>query len=180
MPKAKKEKILKSKTLFKGRETNLRCDTVQLASGKPFEQDIVERPNEVLVIPQISENEIILVKQFRRGAREILLELPGGKIRGGESALDAANRELEEETKYKAKELKRLTEAFCAPSWSTLKHVFFLAQGLTPVSQPRTLDPDENIEIIKLPFKEALAKVESGEIKDAKTILGLFLAKWMF
>ena len=108
------------------------------------------------------------------------MELPGGKIGKGESALEAAQRELEEETGYRAEKLENLREVLINPSWLTSKHTFFLAQELSLVPQPKAPDPDENIEIVKLPFEEALAKVDSGEIKDAKTILGLFLAKRFF
>jgi len=180
MPKAVEEKILKSETIFEGKEIRVRRDTIQTASGAPVEKAIVERPDEVLVIPQISSDEILLVKQFRRGVREILLELPGGKIRKGESALEAAQRELEEETGYRAEKMGELKEVLINPSWLTSKHTFFLAQELVPVPQPKAPDPDENIEVVKLSFEEALAKAESGEIKDAKTILGLFLVKKFF
>lgn len=180
MPKARKERILKSKTLFKGKNLNLHRITVKLPSNKLFEDEIIERPSDVIIIPQISKNEIILTKQFRRGVGEILLELPGGKVQEGESVLTAARRELEEEIKYKAKKLEKLAETFVAPSWSTPKHIFFLAQGLTIVSHPKRRDPDENIEVVRLTFKSALAKTASGKIKDAKTILGLLLAKRFF
>ena len=73
-----------------------------------------------------------------------------------------------------------LKEVLINPSWLTSKHTFFLAQELVPVPQPKAPDPDENIEVVKLSFEEALAKAESGEIKDAKTILGLFLVKKFF
>lgn len=181
MPEAKEEKILKSETILEGKGIRIRRDTIQTASGAPIEKDIVERPYpEVLIIPQISPNEVILIKQFRRGVREILLELPGGKIGEGENELAAAQRELEEETGYQSEKLEKLAETFVAPSWSTCKQTFFLAQEITLVPQPKAPDPDENIELVKLSFKEALAKVDSGEIKDAKTILGLFLAKKFF
>jgi ADP-ribose pyrophosphatase len=180
MPKAIEEKILKSETIFEGKEIRVRRDTIQTASGAPVEKAIVERPDEVLVIPQISSGEILLVKQFRRGVREILLELPGGKIGKGEDALAAAHRELEEETGYQAKKLEEIREVLINPSWLTSKHTFFLAQELSLVPQPKAPDQDENIEIVKLPFEEALAKIDSGEIKDAKTILGLLLAKKFF
>jgi ADP-ribose pyrophosphatase len=180
MPKAVEEKILKSETIFEGKEIRVRRDTIQTASGAPVEKAIVERPDEVLIIPQISSGEILLVKQFRRGVREILLELPGGKVGKGESALEAAQRELEEETGYRAEKMEELKEVLINPSWLTSKHTFFLAQELSLVSQPKAPDQDENIEIVKLSFEEALAKVDSEEIKDAKTILGLFLAKKFF
>lgn len=180
MPKARKEEVLKSKTLFKGKNLSLHRVTVRLPSGKLFEGDIVKRPGEVTVIPQISKGEILLTKQCRRGIGGILLELPTGKIKRGESALIAARRELEEETKYRAEKLEKLAETLVAPSWSDLKRTFFLAKGLTTSTHPKPYDPDENIEIVRLTFKEALAKAASGEIKDTKTILGLFLAKRFF
>ena len=180
MPKVKREKILKSETLFKGKNLNLHHLTVELPSGKLFEDEIIERPSEVAIIPQISRNEIILTKQFRRGVGKILLELPSGKVKRGETLLTAARRELEEETKYKAKKLEKLTETLVAPSWSTPKCTFFLARELIVGSHPRPHDPDENIEVVRLTFKKALAKVASGKIKDTKTILGLLLAKRFF
>jgi len=180
MPKVKREKILKSETLFKGKNLNLHRLTVELPSSKLFEDEIIERPSEVAIIPQISRNEIILTKQFRRGVGEILLELPSGKVKRGETILTAARRELEEETEYKAKKLEKLTETLVAPSWSTSKCTFFLARELIVDSHPRPHDPDENIEVVRLTFKKALAKVASGKIKDTKTVLGLLLAKRFF
>ena len=168
---------MKSKTLSKGKNLSLHRVTVKLPSGKLFEDDIVKRPNEVTAIPQISKDEILLTKQFRRGVGEILLELPTGKIKRGESALTAAQRELEEETKYKAEKLEKLAETLVAPSWSALKRTFFLAKRLTISTHPKPYDPDENIEVVRLTFKEALAKAASGEIKDTKTILGILLSK---
>lgn len=180
MPKARRERILKSETLFKGKNLGLHRITVKLPSNKLFEDEVIERPNEVVIIPKISKEEIILTRQFRRGIGEILLELPGGKIQKGEDALAAAQRELEEETEYKAERLERLAETVIAPAWSTPKYNFFLAQELSVSGHPRPYDPDENIEVVKLTFKQALAKVASGEIKDTKTILGLLLAKQFF
>jgi len=171
---------LKSETVFAGKDITLRRDTVQLPSGEPFEHDIAERPEEITVIPQISEKELIMVKQFRRGVQEILLELPGGKISAGERAEEAARRELEEETGYQAGEMRELREIFFAPGWSTIKKTFFLARELKAAKNPHPADLDENIEVVKLTFEEALAKAESGEIKDAKSILGLSLVKKFF
>jgi 8-oxo-dGTP pyrophosphatase MutT (NUDIX family) len=180
MSKVKSEKILKSEEVFKGKDINLRRLTVELASGKSFEADVAERPDEVVIIPQISEKEIVLVKQFRRGVGETLLELPAGKIEKGESATTAAQRELEEETGYKAGKLEELNKTFVSPGWTALKRIFFLAKELTATSDPKPCDPDENIEMVKLPFKEALAKAASGEIQDEATVLGLLLTQKFF
>ncbi len=175
MSKAKEEKVLNSETIFEGEEFKLRRDTVELPSGKTWEQPIVERPDEVILIPQVSNAKIIMIRQYRRGIKEVLLELPGGKVRVGESEEEAANRELEEEVGYKAEKLVKIGENYIAPSWVTSRRIFFLAQGLT--ENPKAPDPDENIEIVKISLQEALAKAQSSKIKDSKSVLGLLLAK---
>jgi ADP-ribose pyrophosphatase len=180
MPKVTKEKILKSEVLFKGKDLNLHRLTVELASGKPFEADIAERPDEVIIVPQTSENKVILVEQFRRGVGETLLELPSGKIEKGESAATAARRELEEETGYRAGKLEELAKVFVSPSWTTIKRIFFSAKELTPISNPKPRDLDENIEVVEISFKEALDKAIYGEIQDAATVLGLLLTQRFF
>jgi ADP-ribose pyrophosphatase len=122
-----------------------------------------------------SEGNVLLVRQFRLPAGESLLEVPAGGVDEGEGIEPAALRELREETGFRAERLERLTGFFVSPGYCTEFIHVFLAKGL--VEDPTDGDEDEDISIERMPLYEAIRLIDSGEIKDGKSIVGLLLAE---
>ena len=165
------ETVTSSKRLFDGRILNLRVDTVVLPNGKMSQREIVEHRGAVAMIPMLDRETVILVRQYRRAAGGLLLEIPAGTRDHEEPWEDCARRELAEEINYKPGRLRKLYQSYQAPGYSTEVIHTFLALDLTP-TEGHT-DEDEFVEVVTLPLAEAIAKISTGEIQDAKTISGL-------
>jgi ADP-ribose pyrophosphatase len=134
----------------------------------------VEHGEVVAVVPLLEGKDVLLVRQYRLPAAQILLEVPAGGVDEGESSEQAAQRELGEECGQQAGRLERLGGFYLSPGFcSEFVHVF-LATQLRPVrAHP---DPDEKITVVRLPLPEALRLVRRGEIRDGKSIIGLMWA----
>src|SRR5262249_55300196 len=122
-------------------------------------------------LPMFEDGSVALVRQWRYVLGRYTLEICAGRIEKGHSAQDTAERELEEEMGLRAREFRELSQFQVAPGYSEERIWVYLATGLEPCAQ--NLDDDEEIEVVRMPFAEALAKVRSGEIDDAKTIITL-------
>ncbi|MDI9475876.1 MAG: NUDIX hydrolase [Natronincolaceae bacterium] len=165
------EKTVKSERIYEGKIINIRVDTVELPHKKYSRREIVEHPGAVGIIPITPDKDIILVEQFRKPVEEILLEIPAGLIEHGEEPCQCAVRELKEETGYTAGKLKKLSEYYSTPGFSDEKIHIYLAEELVEgIAQP---DENEYVEIVKMPINEALEKVRTGEIRDAKTVVAI-------
>jgi len=127
------------------------------------------------VILALDENlSVFFVRQYRHATRKYLLELPAGSLEPGERPEATAVRELQEEVGLRAQNLEKLCEFFVSPGFLQEKMWLFLATGLTEAQQ--RLEDDEILDVVRLPFAEALERVTAGEIQDAKTIIGLLFA----
>ncbi len=135
----------------------------------------VERPTYSAVVPFISPSALLLVKQYRHGPKEDILNIPMGVIDEGESPLESAQRELEEETGYTAQKMISAGVFENAPSFLRLKCYLFIALDLTKVSTKNN-DSDELTETIIISIERALKMISSGEIKDMTTAIGIFTA----
>lgn len=165
------EKTVRKNYLYQGKIVNLRCDDALLPNGEPCRREIVEHPGGACVLC-IDRGEVVLVRQFRYAYGEELLEIPAGKLEKGEDPLLAAKRELEEETGLVA-DLVPLTVLYPTPGYSNEKIYIYRAQNVREgVRHP---DRDEFLDVVKLPFEEAVALVKKGAIRDAKTIAALLL-----
>jgi len=111
----------------------------------------------------------------RHPAGRELLEIPAGRIEEGETPEQCAQREIEDETASRPEQLEKLAEFYSTPGFCAEKLYVYLATQLRPSSQ--SLDHDERLNVVRMPFKEALALVHSGEIEDSKTIVALLLAE---
>ncbi|HLW77822.1 MAG TPA: NUDIX hydrolase [Bryobacteraceae bacterium] len=138
--------------------------------GFHIQRAIVQHGGSAVMMPVDGRGRILLVKQYRLPARQFLWELPAGRLDPGESALQAARRELREETGYRARHWKKIATFFPSPGFLAEKMTIFLATGLTAgESQPME---DERIETRWFTPPEVKRAIESGRIIDAKTMIG--------
>ena len=161
------ERTIKSEKVYSGKILSVKLSTVELPDQKYSKREIVLHDNAVAVVA-IHDDKILLVKQYRISVDKIIYEVPAGMIEHDENPKDAALRELEEETGYRAKSIEYLTEFYSTPGFCTEKLSIFYAKDLEFVGQ--NLDEGENLEVVEMPLKEAMSMIESGEIMDGKTI----------
>ena len=162
------EKQLAKKYVYNGKIINLRVDDALLPNGKTALREVVEHPGGVCVAALTDQDELLLVKQFRYPYMEEILEIPAGKRdKRDEAPLECGKRELREETGAVAGEFVFLGELYPTPGYCDEVIYIYAAKNLTfGATDP---DDDEFLDVIKMPFNEALERVLSGEIKDAKT-----------
>lgn len=169
------EKTLESKRIYDGRIVNLRVDTVELPDGRHATREVVEHKGAVAVVPLLDANRVVMVRQYRQPAGQVLVEIPAGTIDPGESPEACAKRELIEETGYAAGRMTKLFATYLAPGYSEEMLHTFLAQDLTP--KHADCDEDEFLEVLTVSLDDAVEMIGSGEIKDAKTVCGILMAK---
>ncbi|WP_077367647.1 NUDIX hydrolase [Anaerosalibacter sp. Marseille-P3206] len=169
------EKTMKTERIYEGKILNLRIDTVELPDKKYSKREIVEHPGAVAIVALTDENEIILVKQYRKAVERELLEVPAGKLEIGEEPKETAIRELKEETGFTPKKIEYLLEFYTSPGFSNEKMYLFLASGLVEgEAQP---EKDEYIEVKKVKLDDLIDMILKGEIMDSKTIVSAFTVK---
>jgi|SRR3990172_5795153 len=157
--------------VYAGRTIALRLDTVQMPDGRVKTWDVVVHPGAVVILPITDKKEILFVKQWRRAVQKRLIELPAGTLEEGEPVEECAQRELREETGFRAGELVSMGGFYSAPGFcSEYLHLFF-AKGL--VKDPLDGDDDEKIDLLCLTLPQVEAMIVSGEICDAKTLAGI-------
>lgn len=168
------EKCLKEEKIFSGDFLTLKKDTVELIDGQTATREIIVNDDAAAVVALDEENNIVLVKQYRYALKREVLEIPAGKVEKGEDFLNAAKRELVEETGYESNNWQSLDYFFSA-LFSTQKTHLFLALNCKKTKE-LNLDEGEFLTVIKKPFKFALDEVLNGKIKDSKTIVAIFKA----
>lgn len=141
--------------------------------GRAFVRDIVRHPGAVTILPVLDDGGIVFVRNYRVAVDAPLLELPAGKLERGEDPKEAAGRELEEETGYRAAAIVPLGQFFTTPGFSDERMHAFLATGLTHVGQ--RLEPGEEITVETVPSVEVWPMIRDGAIRDGKTIAALAL-----
>ena len=169
------ETTLSSERIFDGRVLHIRRDTVRLPGGGASIREVVDHPGGVCVLALDDENRALLVSQFRYPYRQVLRELPAGKLEYGEDPEAAAVRELEEETGATAGEFRSLGELYPSPGYCGEIIRMYLARDLT--FGETHLDEDEFLNLERVPFGELVEQVLSGEIRDAKTIAAVLKGK---
>jgi ADP-ribose pyrophosphatase len=169
------EELISSSRVYDGRVVGFRVDRVRLPSGRVTEREIVEHGGAVGIVAVDGGGDVLLVRQFRSALGRMLLEIPAGTLGAGEDVRECAYRELREETGYAARKLQELYAFYSSPGFSNERIWLFLATGLSPGEQQQ--ETDEIIEVVKVPLDEALEMVESGEICDGKSILGLIAGR---
>ena len=162
------EKKLGSENVYKGVLLDVYCDDIELPNGNPSKREYIMHVGAACVVPVDSEGNIIIEKQFRYPFHKVLTEIPAGKLDSkSEPHLDAAMRELKEETGYTAEKMVYLGEFYPTCAYSDEVIHMYLATGLTKGEQ--SLDEDEFVGVEKMPLEEAVNEIMKGNIPDGKT-----------
>jgi len=162
---------MQTKHIYTGIVVNLNVDTVTLPNGLTVDLEVVRHPGAAAVVPLKDDGTVVLIRQFRHAAGGFIYEIPAGKLSPGEEPVACAARELEEEIGYRAGSFELLSSIFTAPGFTDEVIHVYKATGLTKGHQH--LERDEVLEIIEMPLSEAIAMIQSGAIRDAKTMVGL-------
>lgn len=171
------EKQLSSQKIYDGRILSLRVDRVLLENGQETVREVIDHQGAAGVVAFDQEGKLLMVRQYRYPIGQELLELPAGKIDPGETPLQCAARELQEETGYHAAKLTELGRVYPAAAYDVEMVHLFYAEGLTPARQK--LDEDEFLSVEHVDFDEAVRMVLDDEILDSKTQIGILKIKNM-
>jgi ADP-ribose pyrophosphatase len=174
---AKKARLVSSKLAYKGKVFSVFSDTVIEPGGHRNVRDVIRHNGSVVILAVDESNPadpiVILERQYRHAAGQLLLELPAGRIEPGEAPLAAAKREMIEETGYRAKRWTLLTKYFASPGFLGEYMQIYLARDISAgIAQPEI---DEQIEIIPMPLSQVLDLIATNKIHDGKTLIGVSL-----
>lgn len=164
------EKTLKSEKIYQGKILSLRIDTIEMPNKKYSKREIVEHKSAVVIIA-IKGTKLLMVRQFRKAVEKTLLEVPAGLVQIQETPVQAASRELEEETGYLCENPKYIMEFYTSPGYSDEKIDLFLAEDLVKTEQ--NLDDGEFIEVEEIEIEELRKKVLYGEVQNASSIIAI-------
>ncbi len=164
------EKTVKKNYIYEGKILTLRCDDAELPDGNPCKREIIEHSGGACVL-YVENGEVLLVRQYRYAYGESVYELPAGKLEKGEDPAKAAARELEEEAGLRADRLTLLYLVYPTPGYTNEKLYIYEATSATRTE--RRLDEGEFLDVLFLPLDKVKEMLAGGEIRDAKTIIGL-------
>jgi ADP-ribose pyrophosphatase len=170
---------MKSRRAYTGKVISLDVDVVRFPDGSVGELEMIRHPGASAIVPFLSDPrgedpQVLMIRQYRYAAEGYLLEIPAGRLDPGEDPRDCALRELKEETGCSAEKVDHLFTMYTTPGFTDEKIHLFMATGLVAGESKR--ESDEFLDLEPMPLSRALELVETGEIKDAKTALGLLFA----
>ena len=172
------EKSISSDYVYRGKILDVRLETIMLPEGKTGQREIVDHGDSIVVVPVDKDNQIVLVKQYRKALEAFLLEAPAGGIEEDETPNAAALRELQEEIGYTSDSIEYMGGFWIAPGFCNEYMHSYIARDLIESQLPP--DEDESIEIVSVPISEIPDLIRSGEIEDAKSISALLMALNLF
>ena len=164
---------LSTEQIYKGNVFDIRIDEIREGDIE-YKREIVVHKGSVVIIPVFADQTVALVRQYRHAAGKYLLEICAGTLNAGEEPETGALRELEEEIGVTAAKIQKLSEFYVSPGFLTEKMHLYLATELNETSQ--NLEADEILTVERYSFPQAFEMIRSGEIEDAKTIVGITLA----
>jgi ADP-ribose pyrophosphatase len=171
-------KVLSSKMVYQGKVFGVRHDVVIEPGGLKASRDVVTHPGSVVVLPFLPDGRLLMIRQYRHTVGDFLLEVVAGRKEHGERSLNAAKRELAEETGYRAKHFREMMNVYPTPGFVQETMVAYAATGLTPgKTNP---DADEVIETRPFPLKALIEMIRKKQIHDAKSVACiLFYARFI-
>ena len=170
------ERILSEERVYEGKLVKVNRLEVTLPDGKGAVREAVRHPGASAIVPVDGMGNVTLVRQYRAPIAQVLLEIPAGKLDyKGEDRLEAARRELREETGLTAENWVHLTDIVTAPGFCDEVISIYLATGLAAGEDEP--DEDEFLNVVKMPLKDLIGMAKRGEITDSKTLIGLLLAE---
>jgi ADP-ribose pyrophosphatase len=161
--------------IYSGRVFRVEREVVTLSNGRKVRMEAVRHRGSVVLIPQPSPDEVILIRQFRYVIGRWIWELPAGSLEPGEAPARAARRECVEETGWRPTGIRRLGAYYPSPGFCDERMIFFACSGLVRPRRPAKIDPDEQIEPRTFRVRDVWRLVDRGQIIDMKTVLGLVL-----
>ena len=168
-----REETISSETVFEGKLIQVDRVQVRLPGGKDTTREIVRHQETVGVLPRLDDGRIVMVRQFRKAAESIMLEVPAGGIDGDETPEDAVRREMVEETGYRVGSLRHLASFYTSPGFTTeLMHLY----EATDLERGEATEETDQIEVVLLTPQEARRQLE-GHNADCKTLLALMYAE---
>ncbi len=168
------EVTVSTQQIFQGRLISLRVDQVVLPNGQQTTREIVNHPGAVAVMAFVDQK-LLVVEQYRKALEKSQIEIPAGKLDPGEEPIDAAYRELEEETGYRAESLTWVTSFYTSPGFADEILHLYVAEQLYP--SKAHLDEDEFLECKSITLEQAEQYIAEAKISDAKTILAIYAWK---
>jgi ADP-ribose pyrophosphatase len=159
--------------IYRGAKFDVALERYQRADGSHTERELIIHPGAVALVPMVDDEHVCLVENERYAAGKTLLEVPAGTIDQGESPECTAERELVEETGYRAGRIKRIREWYVSPGFLTERMHLFLCEDLAP--GPQKLEADERLRPVVVQWDDAIARVRDGRIEDAKSIVALLI-----
>lgn len=165
------ETTLSTQSIFEGKIISLQVDTVKLPDGQTATREVVRHPGAVAVLA-LKGDKMLAVNQFRQPLGRCEVEIPAGKLERGEDPLEAAKRELQEETGYTCGSIRKLHSFYTSPGFADEIIHLYLAEDL--VGGDMNPDEDEFIEMMEISLEEAYSLIQEERISDAKTILAVY------
>jgi ADP-ribose pyrophosphatase len=159
--------------VYDGKKVRLEVHHLENGDGQRIKKELVVHPGAVVILPFIDADTIILIRNRRYTVGQVLIELPAGTLEKGEGPMNAAGRELQEETGYLATRLKPMGTLFPSPGILTEKMFLFAAYDLEKTQQ--ALEADEDIEVQLQKWDEVIQMIQFGEIQDAKTVAAVLM-----
>jgi ADP-ribose pyrophosphatase len=171
------EHQLTGQQVYRGHFLDVRRDTIRLPDGATSAREYIVHPGAVMVVPLLDDGRLVMERQYRYPLARVMLEFPAGKLDAGETVLACAQRELAEETGYRATEWARACVVHNACAYSTEGIEIWFARGL--VAGERQLDAGEFLDVCLMSEEQLDTLAGSGELTDVKTLIGLqWLQKW--
>ena len=169
--------LLRQRLFYRGRKFNFEVNRLRLPNKAEGEWECIRHPGGALAVPVTAEGKLILLRQYRFAIQGRIIEFPAGTLEPGEDPLETVQREIQEETGYRAQKWDKLGEFFLAPGYSDEILYAFLARDLEKLETPPQKEDDEDIEILYYTPQELEKAFLDGEPVDAKTISSFLLAR---